>query len=170
MPDIDIDFCKRRRGEVIDYVSERWGSDHVCQIITFGTLAAKAALKAVARVYDIDFTTSNTWAGMIPSVPGTKLNDALLDGTEFRKLYDTNSEAHGLIDEALHLEGLKNQVGTHAAGVIIAPKPMSEIIPVALSTEKSTTTQSPMAGNCKKRLSKIDFLGLSTLSHYRGWP
>ena len=167
MPDIDIDFCKRRRGEVIDYVSERWGSDHVCQIITFGTLAAKAALKAVARVYDIDFTTSNTWAGMIPSVPGTKLNDALLDGTEFRKLYDTNSEAHGLIDEALHLEGLKNQVGTHAAGVIIAPKPMSEIIPVALSKEKSTTTQYPMAGIEKIGLLKMDFLGLETLTIIR---
>lgn len=167
MPDIDIDFCKRRRGEVIDYVSERWGQDHVCQIITFGTLAAKAALKAVARVYDIDFTTSNTWAGMIPSVPGTKLNDALSDGTEFRKLYDTNSEAHGLIDEALHLEGLKNQVGTHAAGVIIAPKPMSEIIPVALSKEKSATTQYPMAGIEKIGLLKMDFLGLETLTIIR---
>ena len=167
MPDIDIDFCKRRRGEVIDYVSERWGSDHVCQIITFGTLAAKAALKAVARVYDIDFSTSNTWAGLIPSVPGTKLKDALMEGTDFRKLYDTNPEAKGLIDEALSLEGLKNQVGTHAAGVIIAPKPMSEIIPVALSKEKSTTTQYPMAGIEKIGLLKMDFLGLETLTIIR---
>ena len=167
MPDIDIDFCKRRRGEVIDYVSSRWGEDHVCQIITFGTLAAKAALKAVARVYDVDFTTSNTWAGLIPSVPGTKLNDALAEGTEFRKLYDTNPEAKKLIDEALHIEGLKNQVGTHAAGVIIAPKPMSNIIPVALSKEKSTTTQYPMAGIEKIGLLKMDFLGLETLTIIR---
>lgn len=164
MPDIDIDFCKRRRGEVIDYVSSKWGADHVCQIITFGTLAAKAALKAVARVYDIDFTTSNTWAGYIPSVPGTKLKDALAEGTEFEKLYSTNAEAKKLIDEALHLEGLKNQVGTHAAGVIIAPKPMSDIIPVALSKEKSTTTQYPMAGIEKIGLLKMDFLGLETLT------
>ena len=70
MPDVDIDFCQRRRGEVIDYVSERWGADHVCQIITFGTLAAKAALKAVCRVYDIPFAQANLWAGMIPSAPG----------------------------------------------------------------------------------------------------
>ena len=167
MPDIDIDFCKRRRGEVIDYVSSRWGEDHVCQIITFGTLAAKAALKAVARVYDVDFTTSNTWAGLIPSVPGTKLNDALAEGTEFRKLYDTNPEAKKLIDEALHIEGLKNQVGTHAAGVIIAPKSMSNIIPVALSKEKSTTTQYPMAGIEKIGLLKMDFLGLETLTIIR---
>ena len=164
MPDIDIDFCKRRRGEVIDYVSNKWGQDHVCQIITFGTLAAKAALKAVTRVYDIDFTTSNSWAGLIPTVPGIKLQDALAEGTEFKKLYDTNSEAKGFIDEALHMEGLKNQVGTHAAGIIIAPKPMSEIIPVALSKEKSTTTQYPMAGIEKIGLLKMDFLGLETLT------
>ena len=151
MPDIDIDFCKRRRGEVIDYVSDRWGADHVCQIITFGTLAAKAALKAVARVYDIDFSTANKWAGLIPSMPGTKLKDALADGTEFRQLHDNDPQAGRLIDEALNLEGLKNQVGTHAAGVIIAPKPMSDIIPVALSKEKSTTTQYPMAGIEKNR-------------------
>ena len=167
MPDIDIDFCKRRRGEVIDYVSSRWGADHVCQIITFGTLAAKAALKAVARVYDVDFSTANKWAAMIPSVPGTKLKDALADGTEFRQLHDSDPRAKSLIDEALHIEGLKNQVGTHAAGVIIAPKPMSDIIPVALSKEKSTTTQYPMAGIEKIGLLKMDFLGLETLTIIR---
>lgn len=167
MPDIDIDFCKRRRGEVIDYVSQRWGSDHVCQIITFGTLAAKAALKAVCRVYDIDFTTSNTWASYIPTIPGIKLKDALADGTDFKKLYDSNSEAKKMIDEALNLEGIKNQVGTHAAGVIIAPKPMSEIIPIALSKEESTTTQYPMAGIEKIGLLKMDFLGLENLTIIR---
>jgi len=167
MPDVDIDFCKRRRGEVIDYVSQKWGKDHVCQIITFGTLAAKAALKAVARVYDIEFATSNKWAGMIPSAPGTKLDDALLDGMELRKLYDTDSKIKTYVDEARHLEGLKNQVGTHAAGVIIAPKPMSEIIPIALSKEKSTTTQYPMAGIEKIGLLKMDFLGLETLTIIR---
>lgn len=178
MPDIDIDFCKRDRGKVIDYVAEKWGADHVCQIITFGTLAAKAALKAVARVYDIDFTTSNKWAGLIPSTPGTKLKDALADGTEFRKLYDENPEAKSLIEEALHLEGLKNQVGTHAAGVIIAPDAMSNIIPVAYAKEKeskdkdkavkkSTQTQYPMAGIEKIGLLKMDFLGLETLTIMR---
>ena len=164
MPDIDIDFCQRRRGEVIDYVSERWGADHVCQIITFGTLAAKAALKAVCRVYDIPFAQANLWAGMIPSAPGTKLKDALLDGMELKKLCEENSQVQSLVDEALHMEGLKNQVGTHAAGVIIAPRPMDEIIPVALSKEKSSTTQYPMAGIEKLGLLKMDFLGLETLT------
>lgn len=164
MPDIDIDFCQRRRGEVIDYVSQRWGSDHVCQIITFGTLAAKAALKAVCRVYDIPFTQANAWAGMVPSTPGTKLKEALLDGMELRKLCDENAQVQSLVDEALHMEGLKNQVGTHAAGVIIAPRPMDEIIPVALSKEKSSTTQYPMAGIEKLGLLKMDFLGLETLT------
>ena len=164
MPDIDIDFCQRRRGEVIDYVSQRWGADHVCQIITFGTLAAKAALKAVCRVYDIPFSQANTWAGMIPSMPGTKLKEALADGMELKKLCDENSQVQSLVDEALHMEGLKNQVGTHAAGVIIAPRPMDEIIPVALSKEKATTTQYPMAGIEKLGLLKMDFLGLETLT------
>ena len=164
MPDIDIDFCKRRRGEVIEYVSQRWGQDHVCQIITFGTLAAKAALKAVCRVYDIPFSQANTWAGMVPSAPGTKLKEALADGMELKKLCDENQQVQSLVDEALHMEGLKNQTGTHAAGVIIAPKPMSEIIPVALSKEKSSTTQYPMAGIEKIGLLKMDFLGLETLT------
>lgn len=164
MPDVDIDFCKRRRGEVIDYVSKRWGEDHVCQIITFGTLAAKAALKAVCRVYDIPFSQANGWAGMVPNAPGTKLKDALLDGMELRKLCDENAQVQSLVDEALHMEGLKNQTGTHAAGVIIAPRPMDEIIPVALSKEKSSTTQYPMAGIEKIGLLKMDFLGLETLT------
>ena len=164
MPDVDIDFCQRRRGEVIDYVSQRWGADHVCQIITFGTLAAKAALKAVCRVYEIPFAQANLWAGMIPSAPGTKLKEALADGMELKKLCDENPQVQSLVDEALHMEGLKNQVGTHAAGVIIAPQPMSEIIPVALSKEKSTTTQYPMAGIEKVGLLKMDFLGLETLT------
>ncbi len=167
MPDIDIDFCKRRRGEVIDYVSDRWGHDHVCQIITFGTLAAKAALKAVARVYDVEFQKSNNWASLIPTVPGIKIKDALAEGTEFKKAYDSDSELKKYVDEALNMEGLKNQVGTHAAGVIIAPKPMSEIIPVALSKEKSTTTQYPMAGIEKIGLLKMDFLGLENLTIIR---
>lgn len=164
MPDIDIDFCQRRRGEVIDYVSSRWGQDHVCQIITFGTLAAKAALKAVCRVYDIPFSQANAWAGMVPSAPGTKLKEALLDGMELKKLCDENSQVQSLVNEALHMEGLKNQTGTHAAGVIIAPRPMSDIIPVALSKEKSLTTQYPMAGIEKIGLLKMDFLGLETLT------
>ena len=164
MPDIDIDFCKRRRGEVIDYVSDKWGKDHVCQIITFGTLAAKAALKAVCRVYDIPFSQANAWAAMVPNAPGTKLKEALLDGMELKKLCDENSQVQSLVDEALHMEGLKNQTGTHAAGVIIAPRPMDEIIPVALSKEKAATTQYPMAGIEKLGLLKMDFLGLETLT------
>lgn len=164
MPDIDIDFCQRRRGEVIKYVSDKWGADHVCQIITFGTLAAKAALKAVCRVYDIPFQQANTWAAMVPSTPGTKLKEALLDGMELKKLCNENPQVQSLVDEALHMEGLKNQTGTHAAGVIIAPRPMDEIIPITLSKEKTTETQYPMAGIEKIGLLKMDFLGLETLT------
>ena len=168
MPDIDIDFCQRRRGEVIDYVSDKWGKDHVCQIITFGTLAAKAALKAVCRVYEIPFQEANKWAAMIPSAPGIKLKKALEPGMELKKLCDENPKVQSLVDEALHMEGLKNQTGTHAAGVIIAPKPMSEIIPVSLSKDKdkpgSIQTQYPMAGIEKIGLLKMDFLGLETLT------
>ncbi len=168
MPDIDIDFCQRRRGEVIDYVSSKWGQDHVCQIITFGTLAAKAALKAVCRVYDIPFSQANTWAGMVPSVPGTKLKEALEPGMELKKLCEENAQVQSLVDEALHMEGLKNQTGTHAAGVIIAPKPMEDIIPVSLSKDKekpgAIQTQYPMAGIEKIGLLKMDFLGLETLT------
>lgn len=168
MPDIDIDFCQRRRGEVIEYVSQKWGADHVCQIITFGTLAAKASLKAVCRVYDIPFQEANKWAGMIPSAPGTKLKEALENGMELRKLCDENPQVNNLVDEALHMEGLKNQTGTHAAGVIIAPRPMQEIIPVSLSKDKekpgAIQTQYPMAGIEKIGLLKMDFLGLETLT------
>jgi len=168
MPDIDIDFCQRKRGEVIEYVSRKWGADHVCQIITFGTLAAKASLKAVARVYDIPFQEANTWAGMIPNDPGTKLKDALKDGMELKKLCEADPKVQNLVDEALHMEGLKNQTGTHAAGVIIAPKPMQEIIPVSLSKDKekpgAIQTQYPMAGIEKIGLLKMDFLGLETLT------
>ncbi len=167
MPDVDIDFCKRRRGEVIDYVTQKYGEDHVCQIITFGTLAAKAALKAVCRVYDIPFSDSNKWAGMIPSAPGTKLDDALKDGMELKKLCDENEMVRRLVDEARHLEGLKNQVGTHAAGVIISHKPLDDIIPIALSKEKTTTTQYPMVHIEKLGLLKMDFLGLETLTIIR---
>ncbi len=164
MPDVDIDFCKRRRGEVIDYVTQKYGEDRVCQIITFGTLAAKAALKAVCRVYDIPFAESNKWAGMIPSIPGTRLDDALLKGMELQKLCDENETVARLVDEARHIEGLKNQVGTHAAGVIISHTSLDDIIPIALSKEKAVTTQYPMKHLEKLGLLKMDFLGLETLT------
>lgn len=164
MPDIDIDFCKRRRGEVIDYVTRKYGEDHVCQIITFGTLAAKAAVKAVARVYDIPFSESNKISSMIPSAPGTKIDDALLDGMELKKLCDSDANVKKLVDEARQIEGIKNQVGTHAAGVIISHKPLDKIIPIALSKEKTVTTQFPMVDIEKIGLLKMDFLGLETLT------
>ena len=164
MPDIDIDFCKRRRGEVIDYVTQKYGEDHVCQIITFGTLAARAAIKAVARVYDIDFAQSNKVSAMVPSTPGIKIEEALTEGSELEKLCKEDQFVRQWIDEAKHLEGIKNQVGTHAAGIIISHKPLDEIIPIALSKEKATTTQYPMAAIEKLGLLKMDFLGLETLT------
>jgi len=164
MPDVDIDFCKRRRSEVIDYVTQKYGEDHVCQIITFGTLAARAAVKAVCRVYDVDFTESNKYSAMIPSTPGTKLDEALRDGMELKKVCNENPQVKGMVEEARQIEGLKNQVGTHAAGVIISHKPLDEIIPIALSKEKAVTTQYAMSDIEKLGLLKMDFLGLETLT------
>ncbi|MBQ8168073.1 DNA polymerase III subunit alpha [bacterium] len=164
MPDVDIDFCIERRGEVIDYVTQKYGADKVCQIITFGTYAAKAALKGVARVFDIPFARSNQLAALIPSEPKTHIDDALKPGMELKKLYDEDPEVKKLVDMAKAIEGIKNNVGTHAAGVIIAHKPLNEIVPVQPSKDGIIVTEYPMADLEKLGLLKMDFLGLRNLT------
>lgn len=164
MPDVDIDFCKDRRSEVIEYVTKKYGADHVCQIITFGTLAAKAAIKGVARVYDIPFSVSNTISAMVPTGPNIKIEDALKDGMELKKKCDEDPEIKRLVDEAKNLEGLKFNVGTHAAGVIISHMALDEVMPVRLSKEGIVVSQYPMADIEKLGLLKMDFLGLETLT------
>lgn len=164
MPDVDIDFCIERRSEVIDYVSKKYGADKVCQIVTFGTFAAKAALKGVARVFNIPFADSNKLSALIPSNPGAKIDDALQDGMELKALYDSDPEMKKLIDMAKSIEGIKNNIGMHAAGVIISNCPLNEIVPVQPSKEGIIITEYPMADLEKLGLLKMDFLGLRNLT------
>lgn len=164
MPDVDIDFCIERRSEVIDYVAKKYGADRVCQIVTFGTFAAKAALKGVARVFNIPFADSNKLSALIPSNPGAKIDDALQEGMEMKTLYDSDPEMKKLIDMAKSIEGIKNNIGMHAAGVIISHKPLNEIVPVQPSKEGIIITEYPMADLEKLGLLKMDFLGLRNLT------
>lgn len=164
MPDVDIDFCIERRSEVIDYVAKKYGSDKVCQIVTFGTFAAKAAMKGVARVFDIPYAESNKIASLIPPNPGTKIDDALQKGMELKELYDSDPEIKKLVDMAKSIEGIKNNIGMHAAGVIISHKPLNEIVPVQPSKEGIIITEYPMADLEKLGLLKMDFLGLKNLT------
>lgn len=164
MPDVDIDFCIERRSEVIDYVAKKYGADKVCQIVTFGTFAAKAALKGVARVFNIPFAESNKLSSLIPAYPGAKIDDALKDGMELKTLYDSDAELKKLIDMARSIEGIKNNIGMHAAGVIISHKPLNEIVPVQPSKEGIIITGYAMGDLEKLGLLKMDFLGLRNLT------
>lgn len=187
MPDIDIDFCIERRGEVIDYVAKKYGEDRVCQIITFGTYAAKAAFKGVARIMRVPFSESNRLAALIDPAIEVALaqNDKAktlkmamqYDGSELKALYDKDEQividpAEGktvglkrLIDLAVGIEGIKNNTGTHAAGVIIAPKPLDEILPVQPSKDGIIQTgYPPHAVTEVLSLLKMDFLGLRNLT------
>jgi len=187
MPDIDIDFCIERRGEVIDYVTKKYGEDKVCQIITFGTYAAKAAFKGVARIMKVPFSEANRLAGLIePAIElAMSINDKAktlkkameYEGSELRALYDKDEQImidpiegktvgmKKLIDLAIGIEGLKNNTGTHAAGVIIAPKPLDEILPVQPSKDGIIQTgYPPHAVTEVLSLLKMDFLGLRNLT------
>ena len=164
MPDVDIDFCIEKREKVINYVTELYGKDKVCQIITFGTLAARAAMKGVARVLDIPYSESDKYAKMIPSLPKTKIDDALQDGMDLKKLYNSNPQVKELVDLAKAVEGIKNNIGTHAAGVIISRDPLSDIVPIQYSKEKTVITAYPMGDIEKLGLLKMDFLGLRNLT------
>lgn len=177
MPDIDIDFCIERRGEVIDYVTKKYGEDKVCQIITFGTYAAKAAVKGVARILKIPFAESNKIASFIPSEPKTVIDDALKDGMELKKMYDADEQilvdpmegktigVKKLIDLAKAIEGIKNNTGTHAAGVIISRVPLDEILPVQPSKDGIIQTGYPPHDVTEVLcLLKMDFLGLRNLT------
>ena len=187
MPDIDIDFCIERRGEVIDYVAKKYGEDRVCQIITFGTYAAKAAFKGVARILKIPFVESNRLAGLIdPAIElamsiddkAKTLGKAMqYDGSELKALYDKDEQImidpsinktvgmKKVIDLAIGIEGLKNNTGTHAAGVIIAPQPLDEILPIQPSKDGIIQTGYPPHDVTEVLcLLKMDFLGLRNLT------
>jgi len=164
-PDIDIDFCKERRGEVIRYVKEKYGEENVAQIGTFGTLAARAAIKDVGRVLGLPIDRVNKITAMVPDELGISLDDALEKGDELRQAYASDSEVRELIDLARRIEGLARNVGTHAAAVVIADKPLTEYVPLGRVTGKTDIiTQWSMGDVEAAGLLKMDFLGLRNLT------
>lgn len=166
MPDIDIDFCYQRRQDVINYVIEKYGSDHVAQIITFGTLAAKAVIRDVGRVMDIPYAKTDFVAKSIPFEIGITINKALVMNSELKNLYDTDPEIKRLLDISMSLEGLPRHASTHAAGVVITKDPVMDYVAL-YKNEDSITTQFTMTTLEELGLLKMDFLGLRTLTVIR---
>ena len=163
MPDIDIDFCVRRRGEVIDYVTQKYGSEHVAQIVTFGTMAARGAIRDVARAIGISYGEADTVAKQIPNTLGIKLKDALEVSKPLRDLYESDERIKKLIDTARALEGMPRHASTHAAGVVITNRPVYEYVPLAKNDE-AIVCQYSMTTLEELGLLKMDFLGLRNLT------
>ena len=164
MPDIDVDFCFERRGEVIDYVSEKYGKDKVVQIITFGTMAARNVIRDVGRVLDMPYGAVDSIAKMIPNELGITIDKALAANNELRRAYETDSQIKYLIDMAKRLEGLPRHSSMHAAGVVISREPIMEYVPLARGSDGSIVTQFVMTTLEELGLLKMDFLGLRTLT------
>ena len=163
MPDFDIDFCYERRQEVIDYVIRRYGQDRVAQIVTFGTMAAKAAVRDVARVLDMPYSVGDTVSKLIPQALHMTLDKALEVSPELKKLYDTDLKAHEIIDTARAIEGMPRNTSTHAAGVVICDAPVSNYVPL-MCRDDVTATQYTMTALEQVGLLKMDFLGLRNLT------
>ncbi len=163
-PDFDIDFCQTRRGEVIEYVKEKYGRANCAQIITFGSLGAKTVIRDVGRVLEIPFSECDRLSKMIPEDPKITLEKALAMNPEFKKASETNENCRRILSYATVLEGLFRNAGTHAAGVVIGEKPLIEIVPLALDKDKQIITQYAMEPIGKIGLLKMDFLGLKTLT------
>ena len=164
MPDIDIDFCMNRRGEVIEYVQRKYGKDQVAQIITFNTMAAKAAIKDVGRALDMPYGEVDRIAKMIQGKIGVTIAEVLKDDGPLAKAYDSEPKIKELIDTAMRLEGLVRGAGVHAAGVVIAPSPLTELVPVTRAKSEEIVTSYDMGAIEKMGLLKMDFLGLTTLT------
>ena len=165
MPDIDVDFCKDRRAEVISYVSEKYGKDHVAQIITFGTMAAKAAIRDVGRALDFPYAEVDKIAKLVPNAPNITIDDALRTELQLKGLYESNPKVKELLDIAKRLEGLCRHASTHAAGVVISPRPLTDYTPLYKNpSDGSITTQFDMGSVENIGLLKFDFLGLKTLT------
>ena len=163
LPDIDVDLCYIRRDEVIDYVRSRYGADKVSQIVTFGTMAAKASIRDVARVLNVSYAESSRIVKMIPNILNITIDDALKKSKELRAEYDGNSESKKIIDFARKLEGLPRHSSVHAAGVVISKIPLDEIVPLQLSNDV-VVTQYDKDRIEELGLLKMDFLGLRTLT------
>jgi DNA polymerase-3 subunit alpha len=164
MPDIDVDFCMNRRGEVIDYVTRKYGRDQVAQIITFNTMAAKASIKDCGRAMDMPYGDVDRIAKLIPATVGMTIDKALEDVPDLRKVYDSETQVRELIDTAKKLEGLVRGQGVHASAVVIAPRPLIDLVPVARTKNDEIVTAYDMKAVDKMGLLKMDFLGLTTLT------
>lgn len=164
MPDIDIDFCVERRQEVIDYVAEKYGKDRVVQIVTFGTMAAKAVLRDVGRAMDLPYAYVDGITKMIPIDPKMTIDKALKQNPELRDTYESDPKAKELIDMSKRLEGLPRHTSTHAAGVVISREPVDEYVPLTKGVDDALTTQYTMTTLEELGLLKMDFLGLRNLT------
>ena len=163
MPDFDVDFCYERRGEVIDYVIEKYGADHVAQIVTFGTLAARAAIRDVGRAMGIPYNIVDNVSKQVPRELNITIQKALKKSPEFRSLYESSDEIKSLIDTSMKVEGMPRHTSTHAAGVVITRDPVASYVPLALN-DNSPVTQYTMTTLEELGLLKMDFLGLRTLT------
>jgi len=164
MPDIDVDFCMNRRGEVINYVTNKYGREQVAQIITFGTLAAKAAIKDTGRVLDMPYNEVDRIAKMIPGTPGMTIDKAMADVAAFSDVYTNDPAIRNLVDTAKKLEGMVRNSGVHASAVVIAPVPLDELVPLYKTKNDEIVTAYDMKAVEKMGLLKMDFLGLTTLT------
>jgi DNA polymerase-3 subunit alpha len=167
MPDIDVDFCYERRQEVIDYVVRKYGQDRVAQIVTFGTMAARAAIRDVGRVMGYPYGEVDRIAKMVPAELGITIENALTLNPELKKLYEENERIRRLIDIAKDLEGFPRHASTHAAGVVISKDPIVEHVPLHKLGDSNVTTQYTMTALEELGLLKMDFLGLRTLTVIR---
>ncbi|MGC2496378.1 MAG: DNA polymerase III subunit alpha, partial [Acidobacteriaceae bacterium] len=164
MPDIDVDFCQNRRGEVIEYVTRKYGREQVAQIITFNTMAAKAAIKDVGRALDIPYGDVDRIAKLVPATIGITIDRALKDSPQLQEVYDSTPQIRELIDTAKKLEGLVRGAGVHASAVVIAPRPLTELVPLNRTKNEEIVTAYDMKAVEKMGLLKMDFLGLATLT------
>ena len=166
MPDFDVDFCYERRQEVIDYVGRKYGEGHVAQIITFGTMAAKAVVRDVARVLRVPYADADRLAKLIPNVLKITLREAIEMNAELKSVYETDETMRRVLDLSMKLEGLPRHSSTHAAGVVISGVPLNTVVPLT-SNDGALTTQFPMTTLEELGLLKMDFLGLRTLTIIR---
>ena len=164
MPDIDVDFCMNRRGEVIDYVTRKFGREQVAQIITFNTMAAKGAIKDCGRALDMPYGEVDRIAKLIPGTVGITIDEALNQVPELKKAYASEAPVKELIDTAKKLEGLTRGSGVHASAVVIAPRALTELVPLAKTKNDEIVTAYDMKSIDKMGLLKMDFLGLTTLT------
>ena len=163
MPDFDVDFSDERRQEIIEYVTEKYGTDHVAQIVTFGTMAARLAIRDVGRAMAIPYTTCDTVAKLVPMELDITIDAALERVSELRDLYESDKQVHELLDMARKIEGMPRHTSTHAAGVVITDRPVVDYVPLSMNDD-SPVTQYTMTAIEQLGLLKMDFLGLRNLS------